>query len=548
MRDSGFIDHWNGTYLTSNTVWAATGEPMGNRYAYLQAGRFRLLTFGFLYNFTGHCAAVSVLSVQETVRQEWFRHVLLASDDADANDSHSPHHYDAILVLAHMDCQDELITTVLLPAIRALVSADVPVQFIAGHSHRRCFVQQLNNDTAAASMEAGHYLDTVGFASFNITTRRSSSNSTATPPLESSFRYAFLDATRDSLERALGIGPPVSDTAATTRFDTSEGLALTKLIQSTRRRLGLDDIVGCNSNKEPYYLDREIADPQSLWRLYLERVVPTAIKTLSTTGKDAVFVQSTGGLRYDLSPGCIRRDDLIAVSPFNDTVCTICQGLTVSTIRSILKVLQINYSSRGKNRTLPPFASSLVVDAAPPPIMGTNHHHQRRLFDLIGIEFDIPAIAWAATQVGHNCSASSFPSHSNKNCSSNKNNKAHPACYSFTTTTMWLNYYATQSTSQCKASCTTAATTTKQQQQRLHAPLALVAPMIVETSSMLPLEVGRPLPVLMTIALLVCAVLWLRRRRRQRQSSSLAPTTAFCSQIVNPLLSGHVDITYGSIA
>ena len=57
MSDSGFIGSWNGTYLTSNVLQAATGEPVGDRYAILKGPNsgVMLLTFGFLYHMTDHC-------------------------------------------------------------------------------------------------------------------------------------------------------------------------------------------------------------------------------------------------------------------------------------------------------------------------------------------------------------------------------------------------------------------------------------------------------------------------------------------------------------
>lgn len=419
MRDSGFIDHWNGTYLTSNTVWqeADNNKPLGSRYTYIQAGSHRLLAFGFLYNFTGNCAATRVVAVQEAVRQEWFVNALLQQNGgghhhvnlSDTTRSNKYHYYDAILVMAHMDCEDELIGQILLPAIRARTNK--PVQFITGHSHRRCYVQL---DDAAASMEAGHYLDTVGFASMQMARK------TTTTSQSVSFRYAFLDATRESLIAALGMRP--SD-----HFDTAEGLALTKLIQTTRQDLQLDDVVGCNPIH--YFLDRDIADSHSLWRLYLGSVVPAAL-TDRANRNHTVFVQSTGGLRYDLWPGYIHRDDLIAVSPFDDTVCSICQGLTSDSVRSILR--ELNRNNLPTTRKLPLFASTLdvvaTIDATADAMRNDNI---TQLFDLFGIEFDFPAIAMAAKRVGQSCSPAV------------KQSCVQQSPF-WTTTDMWFQYYAAE--------------------------------------------------------------------------------------------------------
>ena len=86
-----FIPHWNGNYLTSNTLLAATGEPLGNRYTYLRGQFSTLLVFGFLYNFEDHCPSTIVEKVQTVVQQDWFVQVVMQQQE-----------YDAILVMAHV--------------------------------------------------------------------------------------------------------------------------------------------------------------------------------------------------------------------------------------------------------------------------------------------------------------------------------------------------------------------------------------------------------------------------------------------------------------
>jgi len=152
LRSSGFIEHWNGNYLTTNTFWEEIKDYIGHPYTYLygQHSQIKILTFGFLYNFVNNCKITTVTKVEETVQEEWFQQVLLQRD------------YDAILVLAHMDYIDPLVA-VIHKSIRALVGPEMPIQFINGHSHRRGF--HVYDETTTA-MEAGRYLDTVGFVSF----------------------------------------------------------------------------------------------------------------------------------------------------------------------------------------------------------------------------------------------------------------------------------------------------------------------------------------------------------------------------------------------
>jgi len=161
-----FIDHWDGNYLTSNTLLKSTNEPIGNRYTYLRGDSTNsptLLTFGFLYNFQNNCPTTVVESVEGTVSERWFRDALLRRDD-----------YDAILVLAHMDAVDSLVY-VILEAIRSITDTDdVPIVFVTGHSHRRAYEVL---DANAVSFEAGHFLDTVGFVSFPLPEKNDAASS-----------------------------------------------------------------------------------------------------------------------------------------------------------------------------------------------------------------------------------------------------------------------------------------------------------------------------------------------------------------------------------
>jgi len=405
MRNSGFIQHWNGNYLSSNTV-LANGEPLGNRYTYLSTKGtpdVRLLTFGFLFNFRNHCKSTIVSTVQDTVREEWFQEALRKDD------------YNAILVLAHMDCEDPLLTDVLLPSIRRIVGPDKPILFLAGHTHRRCFVQLDDN---AASLEAGRFLDTVGIASFQISSHHHKHQENIT----THFRHTFLNATRESLQQALGDNVPL---------DTTEGLLLSREIQATRASLGLDDIIGCSPRH--YYRDRHVEDEASLWRLYLDRVVPSTI----TYNSSRVFVQSTGAMRYDLFEGEISRDDLIAVSPFNDTIFQVCAGLKGSEMDAILNLL--NDEGFSVVPSLPPFLSTADLFADRHAML--TDAEQR--FDLFGISFDVTKVVNVAKRINPE-----NPCHPVELCTPLMAN-TRPFCIN--SIELWLDYVA-QDTS-C-ASCT----------------------------------------------------------------------------------------------
>ena len=297
MRDSGFIDHWKGNYLTTNTLWEESHDFIGRPYTYLYGkhSHTKILTFGFLYNFENNCKNTMVLKVQDTVKMKWFRQVLLRRD------------YDAVLVLAHMDAIDPL-TGYIHKSIRSLIGPEMPIQFINGHTHRRAFHFY---DDACTAFEAGRFLDTIGFVSFP--TFASARDSDVPPRML--FRHVFLDANEKTLQHATGV-----------YNKTEKGSSLTDLIHQTQNSLGIEDVLGCSAHS--YMIDRPLNAPDSLYGLYMRQVFPFEFGY----NFSKVFVQSTGALRYSLLQGEVSIDDLIAVSPFEDLIFLAAQQIKGSDI------------------------------------------------------------------------------------------------------------------------------------------------------------------------------------------------------------------------
>jgi 2',3'-cyclic-nucleotide 2'-phosphodiesterase (5'-nucleotidase family) len=299
LLDSGFVGHWAGGYLTSNVLLDSTREPIGSRYALLQGRNSRVLVFGFLYNFLNNCKMTIVEYVQDVVQQDWFRNVLVNE------------RYDAILVLAHMDCVDPLVF-VILESIRSMVGSDVPVQLVTGHSHRRCFEA---TDPATSSMEAGRFLDTVGFVSFP----KQGTYTSAFPNISRTelFQHAFIDASKQGLSQALGFNNPED-------LSTSEGAELTSFIHNSQRKLHLNAHLGCSPMT--FSLEANLNDPASLWSLYLNHVVPAELFQFNAS---KLFLQRTGAFRYALFKGDIKEDDVVAVCPFDDAIFAVAEGIHV---------------------------------------------------------------------------------------------------------------------------------------------------------------------------------------------------------------------------
>ena len=292
IKPGGFVDWFGDRYLTANIQIAQDERPMGNRYKILEGyNKTRVLTFGFLFNMQDFCDTVNVADVRDVVKSQWFL-------DALTNEE-----YNAVLVLAHMDKDDPLVT-VILEATRDVVGTSFPIQFITGHTHYRGTTQL---DPFSTSYEAGRYLDTVGFVSFpaNDTIVEAMGQ---TKNVDNLFRSVFIDANIMSLATTLGID--VED------FWTQGGSELSDFIQKTREKTGLTEKVGCAPRD--FVRDVHVEDPASLYGLYREKVVPTVF--FPPADPSVMFIP-TESFRYDLlSRSELIVDDVWAVCPFNDTI------------------------------------------------------------------------------------------------------------------------------------------------------------------------------------------------------------------------------------
>ena len=366
--DEGFIASWGGNYLASNVDYVyqpngvsvgapanqhtnATGiipksQPFGDRYTFLHGrnSNTTILTFGFLYNFLGHCNHTRVRLVEDVLQEQWFVDVL------------SNHHYDAIIVLAHMDAVDPLVYTI-LNAIRSLVGPLMPIQFLTGHSHRR---HHEVLDPFATSFEAGRYMDTIGFASFptlrTVIESSKRDNFPGRSPLQSTpalFQHDFLNANVNEVAAIVFGGFPGD------HFSTPRGRAISAKMQQTQQKLGLLDVLtDCAPHK--YELAKPLNDTSSLWWLYINEVIPRTLfpRLLDTmgSGKGAItsttdtiplFLQGTGALRYDLMGPTVVVDDIIAVSPFRNPIYQVGNSLTAQELRIILDSLEVDKPAPG---------------------------------------------------------------------------------------------------------------------------------------------------------------------------------------------------------
>jgi len=458
MREKGFIEHWKGNYLSSNTVWTDTGLPIGRRFTYLTTSRGararNILVFGFLYDFENACAAATVEKVEEVIEQEWFIDALTVNNNRknakrrksnpavsltaafseltspssaskeetsslnettsesssstvsstlSRGDSVLYQNYDAVLVMAHMGYDHPLIQ-VIQSAIRNITGdPTLPIQFIAGDSHVRGVATL---DERSSVMQAGRFLDTIGFVSFPLRQRwqkdgnRSEEEGTNANEMISEtlpkkgkvleapdFQHVFLDANKKALQDALA--------GNQTALDTGRGRALTHFIQGTRLSMGLTNHIGCSGAR--YRLDLPVDHPRSLWGLYLKEVIPHALGN----NHSRVFIQSTMALRYDMLVGPITVDDAIAVSPVPDEMVRVLGEIDKTNLRLLFSTLNVT-AVNSKRPHLPKYAISPWPHSLYHLNSKDNSNHAHSLstnyphsYELYAMKSDWPAIQQA---------------------------------------------------------------------------------------------------------------------------------------------------------
>lgn len=306
LRDMSetMLPAFHGKYITSNVVWNETKEPYGKRYQFLKGRNSTILVFGFLYDVASPSTTIQVVPVEEAIQQEWFQSLL--------RDDYKEYEYDAIVVLAQIDVYSPLIEDI-YEAIRENVDPNMPIQFIAGHSHKRERVSSIKRDFFVHKMEPGGLFDTIGWVTipkFEATKGWSGKSQ----ELKDAFRQEFLNTSKTVLRSRLGLRDEDQQ-----GLETAGGRAISKMIHNTQERLELNQIVACPGHD--YFRNISIHADNSLWKLWREHVVRTQI---FKKAEDRVIMVSKRTFRYDLRGSgkhdAMTLDDVVAIAPYMQKV------------------------------------------------------------------------------------------------------------------------------------------------------------------------------------------------------------------------------------
>ena len=344
LNESGFIDHWNGSYLTSNIFWASNdyrdGEPVGSQYTIVRGAYGRsLLVFGFLYNMKDHCDAVQVKSVGEVLSESWFSSVV----------AEHTRNVSAVVVLAHMDNDDENVDLI-VDAVQAAAAnatnenttdAALPVLVLTGHSHQRKF---RNIDSQAAALEAGCKLDTLGFASFDLKDQQRERR--ALTGGDSEDQWEIYTATVDGNTASLSAA--ISGSTGSAIPQSAAGDAVRAALAKTRATLTLDaPLMGADGTpggvSSTLFVDEPMSSPTSFWSFYMNTVVqatlfPALAQHEADSGQDPLpgyHLLGRGAFVYDLHAGNVTIDDCFKTSPYANWYFRATGGISGSVLRAL---------------------------------------------------------------------------------------------------------------------------------------------------------------------------------------------------------------------
>ena len=336
-------------YLASNLdiLHPETGKrtQMSRRYKIFNTPKqnLRILSMGFLFDFTGGAENVFVTPVEETVKTAWFQEAIKEKD------------IDVFIIIGHVAPRSHEWKAVYTEIRKR--HWDTPILFFSGHSHVRDFVQL---DSKAVALQSGRYLETIGFLSISgivkkdlaakfearaaIEERNQKLPWSLPSPLRAWLEYPVVPELTEEEQyleyewaRGITINRRYIDnnqlgyqhhtgTNAST-FPTEHGFNVSSTISEARKTLDLDKTYGCAPktyfvNLAPY------PHEDSLFTLMVDNLLPSVLDEhkhgsaqtfiSDNPSRPKIALMNTGGLRFDVFKGAFTRDTVYIVSPFEN--------------------------------------------------------------------------------------------------------------------------------------------------------------------------------------------------------------------------------------
>ncbi|EED14202.1 Ser/Thr protein phosphatase family [Talaromyces stipitatus ATCC 10500] len=295
------------SYIASNIdiLDPNSGElvPLGPRFRKLTTKKkgYRIMAFGFLFDFTGNYNNTKVQRVEDTVKETWFQQAIRDED------------VDLFIVLGHVPVRSIEYEAV-HKEIRN-VRGNITIQFFGGHFHIRDYARY---DAQSSALASGRFMETVGFLSIDDV-------KSSTP----NFSRRYIDNNLFSYYHHTGLNKST--------FPTEHGQNVSQMIQEARHALDLDYVHGCAPTD--FWVDRTPYPGNNSIYTWLEtEVLPQSLQNPSRQGKPALAIVNTGAIRFDIFKGPFTQDSTFIVSPFTSGFKYI-KDVPLSTAKRIVTLL-----------------------------------------------------------------------------------------------------------------------------------------------------------------------------------------------------------------
>ena len=274
-------------YVCSNVEFRDNHKwkQIGRRYKFFETpvNKFKVLSFGFLFDFKRFNEGTRVTPIKEVVDSEgWFDEVLR---------SHKP---DIIVVAGHLPILHDWEELHYLHKHIRKYHENIPIQYFGGHSHIRDFSVL---DASSTALQAGRFCETLGFALVNMLKKGLD--------VRDRFHRRYIDFNRRLF--AFHAGCDNHEEC----LNHKHGTQVKELINLIRDELGLNEILG-KVKTSNFYVDYvPLNHPKSLFKLMTEKV----LKALPGN-PNRIIIINTGLIRYDLYRGDYTLDTQFIVLPF----------------------------------------------------------------------------------------------------------------------------------------------------------------------------------------------------------------------------------------
>ncbi|CAH6720907.1 uncharacterized protein CLIB1444_04S10616 [[Candida] jaroonii] len=283
--------HYGENYVCTNVEILDNDEwkTIGNKYRYFETpiNGFRILSFGFLFNFNRNNQNTKVTAIEEVLKTDWFKDIMDKFPEKDL---------DYVVIIGHIPITHQWKELQVLHKFLRSYYPNIVIQYFGGHSHIRDFVVYDDNST---SLESGRFCETVGWLSIDN-------------KIEGvrKFSRKYIDFNMNSFKyHSKKFGD----------FQTKQGNEVKQMIEKARQDLNLNEYIGHVGNN--YYMDYvPIDDKHSIFKLLSEKILPS-LEYPKDSNEERMFIINTGSVRYDLYKGNYTVDTKYIISPFkNDWV------------------------------------------------------------------------------------------------------------------------------------------------------------------------------------------------------------------------------------